>query len=48
MFPNRDIDIYTAAKNTPEREKEFVLSVKIKKLYANCTTGNENITPNDR
>ena len=31
MFPNRDIDIYTAAKNTPEREKEFVLSVKIKK-----------------
>lgn len=26
MFPNRDIDIYTAAKNTPEREKEFVLS----------------------
>lgn len=32
MFPNRDIDIYTAAQNTPEREKEFVLSVKIKKL----------------
>lgn len=31
MFPNRDIDIYTAAKRTPEREKEFVLSVKIKK-----------------
>lgn len=31
MFPNRDIDIYTAAKKTPERGKEFVLSVKIKK-----------------
>lgn len=32
MFPNRDIDIYTAAKKTLGREKEFVLSVKIKKL----------------
>lgn len=48
MFPNRDIDIYTAAKNTPEREKEFVLSVKIKNCSAICTTDNENITTNDR
>lgn len=48
MFPNRDIDIYTAAKNTPEREKEFVLSVKIKNCSANCTTDSENITTNDR